>query len=690
MLVKDLMITDLIVINEETSIEDTRKLLVEKNILSAPVVNADHKLEGIITNEIIFNAFQNKIDPSTSVKSIMSRKYNVVTENEDINIINTMPMEYGIVTNGDNEIIGAIRKRFLIDNYSDKLEQAITELETIINSTQNGIIAINNEGNITVFNSVAKEIIGIPADDKIIGENILKYNPLTRLLKIANTKASYSNKIIDYKNRKLLINSSPVIKGGQIVGAVSIFDDITDYKRIEEQLQIERNEVEILNTILEIAHDGIVVIDKNGIITMMSEAYKRFINLKDRDKNVIGKHISEVIDNTRMHIVAKTGIAEIAKLQKQGDDYMVVSRIPIYKNGEVASVVGKIIFKNVNELEDLNKRIKQVEEELEHYKDEISKLNNAKYDLHSIIGDSKEMRSIKSLVRKVSNTNSNVLILGESGTGKELFAHAIHSESNRRKRPFIQVNCAAIPSELLESELFGYEAGAFTGAKRNGKIGKFEVANGGTIFLDEIGDMPLEMQSKLLRVLQEREIERVGSNISKKIDVRVVVATNRDLEEMVKERTFRLDLYYRINVVTLKVPPLRERKEDIRALAESFAYSLSSKYNKGVIGISKEAMQILEENDWPGNIRELENVIERAINIIEDEDTIEVKHFPAHLVGEAHIKEIRPLKVLMDEAEKGIILQYLRYFKNNKTKTAKALNISRTALYEKIEKYESE
>ncbi len=344
----------------------------------------------------------------------------------------------------------------------------------------------------------------------------------------------------------------------------------------------------------------------------------------------------------------------------------------------------------MNELEDLNKRIRQVEEELEHYKDEISKLNNAKYDLHSIIGESKEIRSIKSLVRKVANTNSNVLILGESGTGKELFAHAIHSESNRRKRPFIQVNCAAIPSELLESELFGYEAGAFTGAKRNGKIGKFEVANGGTIFLDEIGDMPLEMQSKLLRVLQEREIERVGSNISKKIDVRVVVATNRDLEEMVKERTFRLDLYYRINVVTIKVPPLRERKEDIRALAESFAYSLSSKYNKGVIGISKEAMRILEENDWPGNIRELENVIERAINIIEDEDTIEMKHFPTHLVGEAQIKEIKPLRVLMDEAEKRIILQYLRYFKNNKTKTAKALNISRTALYEKIEKYESE
>jgi transcriptional regulator with PAS, ATPase and Fis domain len=290
-----------------------------------------------------------------------------------------------------------------------------------------------------------------------------------------------------------------------------------------------------------------------------------------------------------------------------------------------------------------------------------------------------------------------VLILGESGTGKELFANAIHNDSARKYNPFIEINCAAIPSELLESELFGYEEGAFTGAKKGGKIGKFELADTGSIFLDEIGDMPLKMQAKLLRVLQEREFEKVGGNKVVKIDVRVISATNKNLEKMVKEGKFREDLYYRLNVMTIMIPSLRERKEDLNELTPILISKLSNQLGKYVTNISEDAQELLLNYNWQGNVRELENVLERAINLA-DSDTILPAHLPSYIrkkafdsyASEDSQKSIISLKEAIEKAEKDSIIKCLEYTKGNKLKTAKLLDMSRSSLYEKMERYQIE
>ena len=450
-------------------------------------------------------------------------------------------------------------------------------------------------------------------------------------------------------------------------------------------MDFEKDAIEILKTLIDDAYDGIIIIDKNAIITMISKSYCDFVGISQ--ENAIGKLVTEVIENTRMHIVVQTGETETAQLQKIKGSYMIASRIPIIKNGEIIGAIGKVLFRNVKELNNLYGKIKNMEKELETYKTRLKQLNTATYSFDDIIGQSENISSAKALARKAAMTHSNVLILGESGTGKELFAHAIHLASDRVYAPFVKVNCGAIPTDLLESELFGYEGGAFTGAKKEGKIGKFELADGGTIFLDEIGDMPLHMQVKLLRAIQEKEVEKIGSIGSKKVDIRIIAATNRNLEKSVHEGNFRKDLYYRLNVVTIHVPALRERKDDILLIANHLIKKISKDLNKEVIGISKDSEYYLKNYTWEGNIRELENILERAINVIEGSNIISPIDLPKEITGRKEIKIIKSLDETIVVAEKQAIIEALEAADGNKTRAAKSLEIGRTSLYEKIQKY---
>ncbi|NLW41215.1 MAG: sigma 54-interacting transcriptional regulator [Tissierellia bacterium] len=441
----------------------------------------------------------------------------------------------------------------------------------------------------------------------------------------------------------------------------------------------------LLETVMKTTDDAIVYVDKNGYIKLFNQSYADFLQIKIED--AIGKHVTEVIENTRMHIVAERGIAEYEDVQKIKGQNMIATRIPVFVNGQVVGAVGKVLFKDINELKYLYKKVSRIEKELKLYKDEFSMANRAKYTLKDIIGESKYMVELRDFTRKISKTNSNVLILGESGTGKELFAHAVHNNSNRAKYPFIKVNCGAIPYELLESELFGYEEGSFTGAKRGGKIGKIKAADGGTIFLDEIGELPLNMQVKLLRFIQDKEIEKIGSIHSEEVDVRIIAATNKNLEEMIKDGLFRLDLYYRLNVVTIKIPPLRNRKKDIHILSKYLMDKISRKNNIRVDGISDDALEYLKRYDWPGNVRELENIIERAINLLDGETIIKGKHLPFNIRGVMKDKVVKELKEVVEEAEKQAIIDSLIISKGNRTLAAKHLGISRTSLYEKMARY---
>ncbi|PLR97633.1 sigma-54 interaction domain-containing protein [Bacillus sp. T33-2] len=450
-----------------------------------------------------------------------------------------------------------------------------------------------------------------------------------------------------------------------------------------------------LEEIINLSAERIVVVDRGGIVRYINEAYCEF--LKTTVEYAIGRHVTEVIENTRMHIVAKTGLAELASVQPINGSEMIANRFPLIVDGQLVGALGTVMFRNPEDWWEYKRKIQPLLEELKYYKTKFEKELKSKYSFNDLIGNSPAFSSAKDLAERVSGSQSAVLLLGESGTGKELFAHAIHNNSTRASFPFVPINCASIPEHLLESELFGYEDGAFTGAKKGGKKGQFQIANCGTIFLDEVGDMPLSMQSKLLRALQEKEIQRIGGQNSIPVDVRVIAATHRDLEKMVEDGKFRKDLYYRLNVIKIEIPPLRNRRGDIGLISASLLKKLERKFHRKGIELSAEVIEKLEQHNWPGNIRELENVLERAINVL-DGNIVRIAHLPLYLrdqdtetesicefissKNEAVIK-VQPLKETMALVEKQSILHALRVTKGNKLEAARLLHISKTSFYEK-------
>lgn len=437
------------------------------------------------------------------------------------------------------------------------------------------------------------------------------------------------------------------------------------------------------------AYEGLLITDAEGYILKINDAYARF--LETTIDKLVGRHVTEVIENTRMHLVAKSGVAEIAQLQKIGGHEMICSRIPIFENGRVVAVVGKIMFQNIEDLFSFTENFKKLKTELEFYKRELNNHLSAKYSFDHIVGISKELEWVKDLGRKVAMSTTTVLLYGESGTGKELFAHAIHNGSNRGLGPFIKVNCAAIPETLFESELFGYREGSFTGALKKGKKGKFALADRGTIFLDEISELPLTMQVKLLRVLQEKEIEPVGAEASEAVDVRIIAASNRDLETLVRGGLFRHDLYYRLNVVMLEIPPLRSRRDDIPLLTQFHLRQLERETGIPIEGVEPDVAEILKQYDWPGNVRELRNVLEQAV-YVKVGPSISRHDIPGALVkgvGMSASKETcRSLKFITQLAEEDAIRSAIREEKGNKQAAAARLGISKSSLYAKICQYD--
>ncbi len=563
-------------------------------------------------------------------------------------------------------------------------EKDISSYE-VANAFDSGIIILDKMFKVVYTNKRAKRLL--KKDTNEFEYDLLLKEIISEIKIIDYTNETAIRKKIKYLDLEYMFHISRVEIKKEVYVLVN-FNELDLCKSVIGTINTEMEASSLLKTIMEATNDCIVYVNKEGYIEMLSNAYAEFLNV-DRDDS-IGKHVTEVIENTRMHEVAKLGVEEVAQVQEINGRKMIATRIPVYVNGRIVGAVGKVLFRDLDELEQLYTKVYKIEKELNMYKNEFKKINSAKYELDSIIGESREIKELKELTKRIANTNSNVLILGETGTGKELFANAIHSLSKRKDGPFIKVNCGSIPSELLESELFGYEEGAFTGAKKGGKIGKFKAADGGSIFLDEIADLPMNMQVKLLRVLQEKEIEKIGSNTPEKIDVRIISATNKDLEEMIKKGEFRLDLYYRLNVVSMVIPPLRKRKEDIAVLSNKLIEEISKEEKIKVDGISKGALDLLKKYDWPGNVRELENVLERAINYLDGETIIKIKHLPMKISGLKEDRELKSLKEEMEEHEKEIVSNALLASNGNKTKAAEILKISRTALYEKIEKYNLE
>lgn len=482
---------------------------------------------------------------------------------------------------------------------------------------------------------------------------------------------------------------------------------MTEYNKSEFNIKEFKD---FLISITKIVFDQIPIpinfIDKDSKIIVMNQAFLDYLGLELKD--VVGKHITEIDPTVRLPLVLATGKPEIGKKHKFKDGReAIVHRIPLFFKDQLIGGVGVILFDDLNYLYNLAIESKLLKNVVFPKYSNVANVYKAKYTFDDIITNSSNLIKCKKKALSYSKTDFSVLITGESGVGKELFAHAIHNASKRKKQPFVSVNCAAIPESLIESELFGYEKGAFTGALKSGKKGKFEIANSGTIFLDEIGDLPLNMQAKLLRVLQENEIEKIGSDKIIEINVRVISATNHNLEQKVENGSFRKDLYYRLNLLNLKIPPLRKRKEDVPLLVKHFSTILYQKHNI-LKEFPKEILDIFVQYPWYGNIREFRNVlINVAVN--SNSKVITYEDIPKYILDELNnngvnnnnetdvtdnndsiennkyvLSENQSLKSLVDKFEKDIIEDTLIKCKYNKTKTAEVLGIPRMTLYRKL------
>lgn len=451
--------------------------------------------------------------------------------------------------------------------------------------------------------------------------------------------------------------------------------------------ELTPRDLEIIESIFT-GIEGAMIIDEKGIVRVFTDYYMRESGLRKED--VLGKPINEVFAHTRMLDVLRTGKPIIGDLWELNGKKQIVSRVPILEDGVVIGVLGISIFRYMNDARSFARRVDAMFSELDYYKEEVQRIYGAKYALASIVGKSKAILEAKSVVNMIAPSSNPILIYGETGTGKELFAHAIHQESSRRQGPFIRVNCAGIPDNLIESELFGYDEGAFTGARKGGKPGKFELANHGSIFLDEVSELSWTAQAKLLRALQENEIERVGSTKLIPVDVRVISATNVPLNQLVAEGKFRKDLFFRLNAFNLKIPPLTQRMSDIPSLCEHFIKKYNRDNGTKIEGLNQEAYKLLASYHWPGNIRELNIVIERACmdareGIITVQNLLRFSNEARHLPPKNIEYSGFDIKEAKREAEKATIIRALQVSQGNRTKASQLLGISRSSLYNKIE-----
>lgn len=433
-----------------------------------------------------------------------------------------------------------------------------------------------------------------------------------------------------------------------------------------------------------------LITDENGFVLYIQDDYAKIVGISPQE--AVGKFCCDIIPGSRMHIVAKTGKKELGvPFKLKNGEYAVISRLPVIVNAKVIGVICFIMFSPLTlTTAQAIGRINSLKDELSGYKSDLTRLRGAKYSIDQIIGSVPAIKAIKESVYRIAQTKSAVLISGETGTGKELFAHAIHQLSPRSHHPLIMINCAAIPTELFESELFGYDEGAFTGARKGGKAGKFELADKGTLVLDEIHQMPLTMQPKLLRVLQEKEIERVGSNKPVDVDVRLIAITNRNIREMVNTGQFREDLFYRINTVPIEIPPLRERLTDLPLLVNHLINRINTNLGLNISGIDPEVLRLFRLHSWPGNVRELEHLLERAANLVLS-GPLTIDYFEnltsRLLVGARLSNGDNSLGSVKRNAEHEKIIEALTQTQGNVLRACEILNVSRSALYAKIKRY---
>jgi len=587
--------------------------------------------------------------------------------------------------------IPALRRRQqdAVSDMEQQMEQS--QIKAFLDAAHEGVLAVDADGRVTLFNTAAERLTGISAD-VVLGHHVRDVIPNTRLHIVLETGEAELDQIQDTGMTTVMTNRVPVRNArGEIVGAMAIFRDISEIKRLGCEIAELKETRTLLEAIVNSTQDAISVVDEKGMGLLINPAYTRLTGMTERE--VLHRPATvDIAEGESMHLqVLRTRqpVKHVPMKVGAARREVLVDVAPIVVDGALKGSVA--VIHDVSELRSLT-------EQLDRAHRLIRRLDT-KYTFDDIIAVSPIMQELLEQARKAAATPATVLLSGESGTGKELFAHAIHHSSDRAQRPFISVNCGAIPDTLQESQLFGYIEGAFTGAKRGGQKGHFVEAQGGTIFLDEIAESNLAVQTKLLRVLQEKEIVPVGASRPVPVDVRVITATNVDLASLVEKGHFRSDLFYRLHVLPIHIPPLRERREDIPPLLNVLLNKLNQEYSRHVEGISPEALEMFCSYHWPGNVRELENMLGRAlINMQPGEKTVRAEHLP-HTLSAFARPEVRnaegtePLRVGRSLAEahaaweKALLEKALAMMNGNRTQVARLLRISVRQLYNKLKRY---
>ena len=692
--VKDLMKTPT-TISSSQLIGEAIKLFRHSKLRLISVVDNNGVLVGVLTLSNLFDALLGGRGLQDSVEGCYIPMSKVVCFSHDKQfltlaelkewLLNTQVSETPVVDD-NNRPVGVITQVCAINGLLIEMRKLYDQTYSILNLIPTGILVINESNFITVCNQHSKKLRELNSQD-VIGQEQGNVIPEINL-------SSNNPQKIKWNNSSILALSRP-ISLEHIKGHIVVMYDTTEVEQMAQEIEsIKRLQV-ILETVLNTAYEGLVVVNDEGKITLANRPFEQLI--KKNSKELLGQEASLLLSQFDMISKNKPNYA----IEKINGQSTVVSYSPFEGETGMSGGVLRIIYRQLGQLQDVMRELDKLKHSLNYYKDELHKLNGTQFTLDSIITRNMGMSEAKSIALKAAQCVSNVLIYGESGTGKELYAHAIHNASSRCKEPFIKVNCAAIPSELAESEFFGYAPGAFTGAAKHGKPGKFGLANGGTIFLDEIGDMPLNLQSKLLRVIQDREIEMVGGTKPKQIDVRIIAATNKDLRLLVQQKLFREDLYYRLNVIYLALPPLRNRKEDIEPLVKSFLYKYSNIRTKNIKGVTPDVLEAFMHYSWPGNIRELENAIERSVilgmnewltcsdfSILEQvNDVTSYGSNDTDSMPEPGRTDKTKLRKSLQQQEAEMICWALKECAGNRVKAAKLLGVSRSTFYEKLKKH---
>ena len=545
-----------------------------------------------------------------------------------------------------------------------KVKKMFGSLWFVIDAIYNAVIAIDTDGIITICNLSAEKIIGKPRKD-IVGYHLLDVVPESGLIDVIETGVPVLGHKMRLNDTQIYTNRTPLWDEGKIVGAIAVFQDLTEIEKISKELNDYQQLTKELEAIIEASSDGIYIADGHGYTTRVNTAYEKISGNARED--ILGKNMREleekglISQSCTLLALKKREKVTILQQTKHSNTTSMVTSVPYFnKQGDITMVVSNV--RDMSELKHLENELAESRSISQRYQRQLKELQMQQLKFDNVVIRSSEMNKVYESLLRVAPFESTVLLQGESGVGKEVIARLIHNNSRRKEGPFIKVNCGAIPENLMESELFGYEGGAFTGSRKEGKIGLFELADQGTLLLDEIGDLPLDLQVKLLRVLQDKEVKPVGATRYKKVDVRVIAATNKDLETQVSKGEFRNDLFYRLKVIPIHVPPLRERREDILALIQYFLNKLNEQYHTKKT-LSPQATETLLSYQWPGNVRELENVIEH-LYIMCDQERIDLDQLPQYLQerhsliadnGDVMVNDIIPLKEAKKMVEEKLV-----------------------------------